>query len=103
VNEAALGRKDPDQCLVSLRAEGDSSDESPGPGASYGCGFTGGCRADGLLVADLNVDNDIYGGRDGIDPVDDHHALIERVNVWSDDDSICFKSDSQVGVEDATL
>jgi hypothetical protein len=60
-------------------------------------------EVDGLLVADLNVDNDIYGGRDGIDPVDDHHTLIERVNVWSDDDSICFKSYSPVGVEDATL
>jgi polygalacturonase len=60
-------------------------------------------EVDGLLVGDVNVVNNIYGGRDGIDPVDDHRALIERVNVWSDDDSICFKSYSSVGVDDATL
>jgi hypothetical protein len=60
-------------------------------------------EVDDLLVADLNVDSNIYGGRDGIDPVDDHNALIELVNVWSDDDAICFKSYSAVGVDGATV
>ncbi len=58
---------------------------------------------DGLLIADLNVDSNIYGGRDGMDIVDSHDVLIERVNVWSDDDSICFKSHTAKGVDGATV
>jgi polygalacturonase len=58
----------------------------------------------GVLLADLNVDSDIPGNRDGIDLVDVHDSLIERVNVWSEDDAICFKSyNAAVGVDTATL
>jgi hypothetical protein len=46
----------------------------------------------GLVIADVNVDNNLYANRDGIDIVDSQQVLVERVNVWSDDDAICFKS-----------
>jgi polygalacturonase len=46
----------------------------------------------GLTVADVDIDNDIVGTRDGIDVVDSDDVLIERVSVVSDDDSISFKS-----------
>lgn len=47
---------------------------------------------DGLTITDVAVDGNIDGNRDGIDVVDGHDVLIERVDVYSDDDSICFKS-----------
>jgi polygalacturonase len=56
-----------------------------------------------VLIADVEVDNDVYGGRDGLDLVDTHDSLVERDSVWSDDDSICFKSYSGTGVENATV
>jgi len=60
-------------------------------------------EVDGLLIADVNIDSNIYANRDGIDVVDSHGVLIERVNVWSDDDAICFKSYSAKGVDGATV
>jgi hypothetical protein len=49
-------------------------------------------EADGVLIADVNIDSNLYANRDGIDVIDSRGVLVERVNVWSDDDSICFKS-----------
>ncbi|MEU4240726.1 glycosyl hydrolase family 28 protein [Actinoplanes sp. NPDC026619] len=58
---------------------------------------------DGLLIADVTVDSRIYANRDGIDVVDSHGVLIERVAVSSDDDAICFKSYSAKGVDGAVV
>jgi Glycosyl hydrolases family 28 len=60
-------------------------------------------EVDHALVSDVNIDNNIFGGRDGVDLVDTHDALVERVNVWSDDDAICFKSYVERGVDGATV
>lgn len=49
-------------------------------------------EVDGLVIADVNLDSNIAANRDGVETVDCHNVLIERVNVWSDDDSIVFKS-----------
>jgi hypothetical protein len=46
----------------------------------------------GLTINDVTIDSNINGNRDGIDIVDSHDVLIERVEVNSDDDAICFKS-----------
>ncbi|WP_027343088.1 glycoside hydrolase family 28 protein [Hamadaea tsunoensis] len=47
---------------------------------------------DGLTINDVTIDSYNDGNRDGIDVVDDQNVLIERVEVYSEDDSICFKS-----------
>ncbi|MEU4237552.1 glycosyl hydrolase family 28 protein [Actinoplanes sp. NPDC026619] len=60
-------------------------------------------QIDGLLIADVNLDSDIAYNRDGIDVVDSHHVLIERVSVLADDDAICFKSNTAAGVEHAVV
>ncbi|HEX6685097.1 MAG TPA: glycosyl hydrolase family 28 protein [Candidatus Limnocylindrales bacterium] len=49
-------------------------------------------EVDGLTIADVDIDSRYVGHRDGIDVVDSHDVLIERVNVNTDDDAICFKS-----------
>ncbi|MFG2039368.1 glycoside hydrolase family 28 protein [Dactylosporangium sp. NPDC048998] len=59
-------------------------------------------EADGVLIADVNIDSNLYANRDGIDIVDSRGVLIERVNVWSDDDAICFKSYT-TGVDSALV
>ncbi len=48
-----------------------------------------------LTIADVDIDSTVTGHRDGIDVVDSHDVLLERVNVLSDDDAICFKSHNQ--------
>ena len=58
---------------------------------------------DGVLIADIDIDSNLYANRDGIDVVDSHSVLVERVDVWSDDDSICFKSYSPRGVDGAVV
>jgi hypothetical protein len=58
---------------------------------------------DGALIADVTIDNNLYANRDGIDIVDSHRVLVERVSVWSDDDAICFKSYSAKGVDGAVV
>lgn len=47
---------------------------------------------DNLLIADVNINSNLYANRDGIDIVDSSSVLVERTAVWSDDDAICFKS-----------
>jgi polygalacturonase len=47
---------------------------------------------DGLTVADVDIDSTVPEGRDGLDVIDSDDVLVERVNVTSDDDAICFKS-----------
>jgi len=58
---------------------------------------------DGVLIADVTVDSDLTGERDGVDIVDSHDVLVERVSVWSDDDAICLKSYSTKGVDGVTV
>ncbi|MET7396781.1 glycosyl hydrolase family 28 protein [Dactylosporangium sp. NPDC005572] len=57
---------------------------------------------DGVLIADVNIDSNLYANRDGIDIVDSRGVLVERVNVWTDDDAICFKS-YNTGVDGAVV
>jgi hypothetical protein len=59
-------------------------------------------EAEGVLIADLNIDSNLYANRDGIDIVDSRSVLVERVNVWVDDDAICFKSFT-TGVDGAVV
>jgi hypothetical protein len=47
---------------------------------------------DGLVIADVNIDNNLVANRGGTETVDCHNVLIERLNVWGDDDAIVFKS-----------
>ncbi|MFC7549150.1 glycoside hydrolase family 28 protein [Plantactinospora sp. GCM10030261] len=47
---------------------------------------------DGLVIADVDIDSNIEAERDGIDVTDSDNVLIERVNAFTDDDAICFKS-----------
>jgi hypothetical protein len=56
----------------------------------------------GLLIADVNIDSNLYANRDGIDLLDTRQVLVERVSVWSDDDAICFKSYAS-GVDGAVV
>jgi hypothetical protein len=60
-------------------------------------------QVDGLLIADVNLNSDLYANRDGLDITDSDNVLVERTTVWSDDDSICFKSYTSAGVDDATV
>jgi polygalacturonase len=60
-------------------------------------------EADGLTITNLNVDTPLSGNRDGIDVVDCHHVLISDSTIRSEDDSICIKSGSSVGVDDVTV
>lgn len=56
----------------------------------------------GALIADVNIDSNLYANRDGIDIVDSQAVLVERVNIWTDDDAICFKTYSK-GVDGAVV
>ena len=60
-------------------------------------------EADGLTIRGVTVDSQLSGNRDGIDVVDCHHVLIENVDITSEDDSICIKSGSDMGVDDVTV
>ena len=57
-------------------------------------------EADNLTIRNVVIDSPLSGNRDGIDVVDCHHVLIEKVTITSEDDSICIKSGSRHGVDD---
>ncbi len=56
-----------------------------------------------FTVRNMSEDSRIYGNRDGIDPVDCQHTLIEYCTINTDDDCICPKSGMPVGVNDLTV
>jgi len=60
-------------------------------------------KADGLTLTNLTIDSTLSGNRDGIDVVDCHHVVISDSTIRSEDDSICIKSGSSVGVDDVTV
>jgi hypothetical protein len=60
-------------------------------------------EVDGMLIADVNINSNIYANRDGIDVVDSKNVLVERISAWTDDDSICLKSYSSTGVSAVTV
>lgn len=60
-------------------------------------------EADNLTIRNVVIDSPLSGNRDGIDVVDCHHVLIEKVTITSEDDSICIKSGSRRGVDDVVV
>jgi polygalacturonase len=56
-----------------------------------------------LVIQRIHVHSPFGPTRDGIDIVDCHHVLIDSVDVYSEDDSICLKSGSAWGVYDVTV
>lgn len=56
-----------------------------------------------IVIRGVTVQSLASPTRDGIDPVDSHHVLIEDVDVTSQDDAICLKSGSSFGVEDVIV
>jgi polygalacturonase len=60
-------------------------------------------EADGLSLTNLTIDSTLSGNRDGIDVVDCHHVVIANDTIRSEDDSICIKSGSSVGVDDVMV
>jgi polygalacturonase len=60
-------------------------------------------ECDDVEIDHLNVHTPYGGTRDGIDLVDDHHAVVENCTIYSEDDSICLKSGAARGCEDITV
>jgi polygalacturonase len=58
---------------------------------------------DGVTIHDITVNSPDGPNRDGIDVVDSHHVLIENDDVNSQDDSVCLKSGSDMGVADVVV
>jgi polygalacturonase len=55
-----------------------------------------------LTLSDIDINDTLDPNRDGIDTCDCTNVLIERCNIFSDDDSICFKGGSS-GVQNARV
>lgn len=60
-------------------------------------------EADTLAIRNITINSTLSGNRDGIDIVDCHHVIIEGNTIRSEDDSICIKSGSRVGVDDVMV
>jgi len=60
-------------------------------------------EADTLSIKNITIDTPLSGNRDGIDIVDCHHVVIENATIRSEDDSICIKSGSAIGVDDVVV
>ena len=60
-------------------------------------------EVDGLTIDHVTIDSQLSGNRDGIDVVDCHHVVIKDSTIASEDDSICIKSGSAVGVDDVVV
>ncbi|MBD64649.1 MAG: hypothetical protein CME62_05555 [Halobacteriovoraceae bacterium] len=60
-------------------------------------------ETDNLTIKGLNIYSPYLPNRDGIDIVDGHNILIENNTVYSQDDSICFKSGSKHGIKDVIV
>jgi|GEM_PF-3834378 len=57
-----------------------------------------------IVIRGVTVQSLEGGNRDGIDPVDSQHVLIEAVDISSQDDSICLKSgNANIGVLDVMV
>ncbi len=53
-----------------------------------------------LAFRNVNLYSDIFGNRDGIDPVDCTHVLVDHCTIRSEDDSLCPKSGIRTGSDD---
>jgi len=61
-------------------------------------------ECDSLTIRDLTIDSGtLTPNRDGIDIVDCHNVLIEKCNIKSEDDGICFKSGSEFGCKNVVV
>jgi polygalacturonase len=60
-------------------------------------------ETDDLAIRGVTIHSEQGPTRDGIDIVDCHHALVENVSVYSEDDAICLKSGVARGVQDVTV
>jgi polygalacturonase len=60
-------------------------------------------ETDHLVIQRIHVHTPYGPTRDGIDVVDCHHVLIDRVDVFSEDDAICLKSGIARGVDDVIV
>jgi polygalacturonase len=60
-------------------------------------------ETDNLTIRDVHIDSLLPGNREGLDIVDCHHVLVERVTISAEDDALCIKSGARRGVEDVTV
>jgi polygalacturonase len=60
-------------------------------------------ETDDVLIKNVLLNVDIDPNRDGIDPVDCHHVVIQDCTVYTDDDSFCLKTGIRRGVEDIVI
>jgi len=56
-----------------------------------------------VTLSDIDVNSNLDENRDGMDICDSNNVVIERCNIFSDDDSICFKSGIAAGVDNVTV
>jgi glycosyl hydrolase family 28/thrombospondin type 3 repeat protein len=60
-------------------------------------------ETDNLLIKNVLLNVELYPNRDGIDPVDCHHAVIQDCTVYTGDDSFCPKTGIRRGVDDLLI
>ncbi|MFL6515243.1 MAG: glycosyl hydrolase family 28 protein [Chthoniobacterales bacterium] len=60
-------------------------------------------ETDNVLIKDVLLNVDLFPTRDGIDPVDCHHAVIQDCTVYTGDDSFCPKTGIRRGVDDLVI
>lgn len=61
-------------------------------------------ECDSLVISELTINSGtLTPNRDGIDIVDCHNVLIEKCNIKSEDDGICFKSGSEFGCKNVVV
>lgn len=60
-------------------------------------------ETDNVLIKNVLLNVDLSPTRDGIDPVDCHHAVIQDCTVYTGDDSFCPKTGIRRGVDDVLI
>jgi hypothetical protein len=60
-------------------------------------------ETDNVLVKNVLLNVDLSPTRDGIDPVDCHHAVIQDCTVYTGDDSFCPKTGIRRGIDDLVI
>lgn len=61
-------------------------------------------ECDSLVISELTINSGtLTPNRDGIDIVDCHNVLIEKCDIKSEDDGICFKSGSEFGCKNVVV
>jgi len=61
-------------------------------------------ECDSLIISELTINSGrLTPNRDGIDIVDCHEVLIEKCDIRSEDDGICFKSGSEFGCKNVVV